>query len=535
MSNHANDEITLLTNPDAYTWRPLRILTLYRIALVSILGVLHLVTDGKVLSKTSVGAIGWLLAGYLAAAIVNHLLARRRWPGFRIQINGQLLLDIVLITALIFASGSIGNGLGALMVVAVVAGSILISLRGALFFAATGTVCLLSQQVLAHWQTGEPPAAYAQVGALGLTLFVTTLVGNVLSQKARRNQALADQRGDDVESLEALSTAIVQRLQVGVVAISNDGEIRMMNRTAWRLLGEPAERAGSQLTNVDPALAARLNDWQHRSDSDDAALLLTPSGEEVLPRFRPLGKRGQRGTLIFLDDVGQLKAQVQQAKLASLGRLTASIAHEIRNPLSAISHAGQLLGESNELPDADRRLVEIINNQGRRLNRVIESVLQLSRRSQAEPQSIELERWLANFVEEFALQGWSQPHRFSLDGDTAVQAQFDPDHLHQVLGNLCKNALLHGAKAGQELHIQLNWGIDNAGRPYLDVRDDGKGIAAEDAANLFEPFFTTASQGTGLGLYLCRELCEMNRARLSFEPSEQGARFRIGFSAPDQA
>ena len=245
--------------------------------------------------------------------------------------------------------------------------------------------------------------------------------------------------------------------------------------------------------------------------------------------FAGIGENARDGVLVFLEDAAALTQQAQQLKLASLGRMAASIAHEIRNPLGAISHAGQLLSESNNLDGSEQRLTEMIRENSIRMNVIIENVLQLSRRKPAEPKILALHSWLHEFTLNFADGNQIRPDsiRVSVEpGDLQVRA--DPSHLYQVVWNLCENGLRH---CNGEPVITIEAGISSGTqRPFLDVRDNGDGISVERVEQIFEPFYTTRADGSGLGLYIARELCEGNKATLDYVPGEKGACFRISFS-----
>ena len=253
-----------------------------------------------------------------------------------------------------------------------------------------------------------------------------------------------------------------------------------------------------------------------------------------MPRFAHLGKDNDSGTLIFLEDMAAVAQQAQQLKLASLGRLTASIAHEIRNPLGAISHAGQLLAESSHLDKSEARLTEIIQDHSQRVNTIIENVMQLNRRDRSNPEEIELNQWLASFVDDFCLNEailHSQIHHTPIDDINIIR--FDDSQLQQILINLCQNGLRHGDQDSRpQLWLQCGI-IKESNTPYLEVIDNGKGIDATLAEHIFEPFFTTAANGSGLGLYISRELCESNQAHLNYISSpDSGSCFRITFADP---
>jgi two-component system sensor histidine kinase PilS (NtrC family) len=228
---------------------------------------------------------------------------------------------------------------------------------------------------------------------------------------------------------------------------------------------------------------------------------------------------------------------VQQSKLASLGRLSASIAHEIRTPIGAMSHASQLLAESSHVPEEDRRLTRIIRDNAERVSRIVENVLELSRRSTRRPQRIELPGWINEFWAEFCATQQIGPDQLRIgispDEGLPLPIRVDPTQLHQIMWNLCQNALVHGrGTARGQRPVEIRYGrLASNRRPFVEVRDHGPGIPPEDAERVFEPFFTKAAQGTGLGLFLARELAESNGAVLIHEsPSDGGTLFRLVFT-----
>ncbi|KAB7623797.1 sensor histidine kinase [Alkalilimnicola sp. S0819] len=515
-----------LGSGDTYSWRPLRILSYYRLAIALALLIVMLSTLGTAHGMATHPLLfGATTLIYLLLGIIALLLTIRRAPAAQLQVHAQIATDLVALVILIYATGSVGNGLGVLLVVAVAGASLLMPARSAAFYASVAIIALFLLQLWAHLRQGAPALGYTQVATLGVAMLVTALAGSLLARQGRENQALADARRVDLQELQNLNGLIVQQLQAGVVALDGQRRIRFLNQAAAQLLGCPVDTTGVELEYVSASLNHALNTWQRGRKPTSP---LGARGRELHCDFRRLAN----GWLIFLGDSSTLKAQVQQAKLASLGRLTASIAHEIRNPLSAIRHAGQLLEEAEDLSDADRRLTEIIRKQSDRLNQVVDSVLQLSRRQRPEGQTLRLQLWLAWFATELRR---SEQLQISIHTEPKdLEIRFDPNHLQQIVGNLVGNARKHGGLDAQTLRIELTGLIDEHGLPALEVHDNGRGIRSEDAAQLFEPFFTTAAQGTGLGLYLCRELCELNHATLRHLPSERGARFRISFGTEEQ-
>ena len=328
-------------------------------------------------------------------------------------------------------------------------------------------------------------------------------------------------------------------MDAGIMVVDDVGKIHMHNHAAWKLLGQPDIHSDTKLIDISTPLYDLYKSWMKASDNlqfgNHFSKLKRANQADLQARIVPVGlRKHDRGSVIYLNDNTEIDKQVQETKLASLGRLTASIAHEIRNPLGAISHAAQLLDESSELHKADKRLATIIQDQSVRLNNIINNVLRLSRREKSKPEKIEINPWLQKFIEEFIRTNDLQKNQLimkttPIDGTVMM----DPDNLHLVLWNLCKNANKYGVEQDGNAQILL---VANCNPPdslpYLDVIDTGPGIDAEHQAQLFEPFFTTSDTGTGLGLYLSRELCKNNGANLRYiSLSNGGSCFKIEFPA----
>ncbi len=319
-------------------------------------------------------------------------------------------------------------------------------------------------------------------------------------------------------------------MQTGIVVVDRDFAIRLINASASRLLEFPADAEDQPIGHVSPVLGRQLRAWWDGEIPEPGILRNSETGPELLPRFARLGRDREAGTLIFLEDTAAMAQQAHQLKLASLGRLTAGIAHEVRNPLGAISHASQLLAESPHLESGDFRLTEIIKQHSERVNGIIENIMQLSRGQRARPETLMLGPWLTQFIEDFRLGEGIETGAIRLTiRPEDLHVQMDPSQLRQVLWNLCQNGCRHGGP-----HIGLEAGIaGESGAPYLDVIDDGPGIDDADQQQIFEPFFTTSPNGTGMGLYIARELCMGNQARLNYlRNSGGGSRFRITFADP---
>ena len=430
------------------------------------------------------------------------------------------------------ASGSIQSGLGTLLIVTIATASILTEKRSSIFFAAIATITILLEHSYIVIYDIPIKINFSQAGMLGTALFATAFITQFLVKRVQESEALAQQRGIDLEKMEVLADYIVQRMQTGIVVIDHQQNIRLINDSARRLLNVENVNHFPKLNDLSPELTQELDFSQSSSEYESKIIRPTKNSAEVTPRFAQLGKNNRGGTLIFLEDTAGLAQQAQQLKLASLGRLTASIAHEIRNPLGAISHAGQLLAESENLIKNEKRMVEIILDHSRRMNTIIENVLQLSRRQASQPLKIHLNHWLENFIEEFTSINHLAENYVEYQCEKDIHIIFDPTQLQQILWNICSNALRYTKAQANQAGLTIQSHIkDNSNNAVLDVMDYGSGIPESELENIFEPFFTTDSKGTGLGLYIARELCESNQARLSYLKTDDNLScFRITFA-----
>ncbi len=522
--------------PDEQFWKPLALLNLYRLLISGLFTVLFFSDSlfSPLASHNPLLFVATTLV-YFTAAIVFIVLISNRWPRFDIQVYLQIGTDIIATTLLMHASGSVSSGLGTLLIVTVAGGSIMMGGRHPLMFASLATLAVLAEQFYAQHIDLNRSGSYTQAGILGLTLFITAVAVHGFAHRIRESEALAKKRGIDLANMSQLTEHIIQRMQTGIMVIDNDYQIRLMNESAWFMLGMPSASNYANLSSLSPELAEQVRRWRH--DPDSPTDMIQPSAEhpKVMPRFARIGQELATGVLVFLEDATAMARQAQQLQLAALGRLTASIAHEIRNPLGAISHAGQLLAESPNIDEHDHRLTRIIADQSRRMNTIVENIMQLSRRDRSTPQLIELKAFLHNFVHELLAANSLNKDAISINVTPAnLQVRFDPTHLYQILTNLCQNALRYGEDRPGFPRVEILAAVtEEASRPFIDIVDRGPGIEPEVAAQIFEPFFTTTSSGTGLGLYISRELAEANQAHLNYEAVAAGGNcFRITFQDP---
>lgn len=525
---------------DDVTARLPRLLTLFRwlaplllCSLWAIGGSYHLV--GGLFPRLFIGVSGiWLVFGLLLP-----WLADRQQTDPRHAALLAVAVDGAALTLLTAASGGVESGLPLLALVPLGGTALLLEWRGALLAAAIGSLLLLVQQAaLTASGLAEGIGALAQTGYFGVTYFLVAASGAFLARQLRETQALVQQRDLDLANLAELSEYIVQHLREALLVVDADDKLRLVNPAATHLLGQNAI-AGSRLAEVMPQLQSALVQWRQQPAGVAAAkAILFPSADashEVEPHFVPLGQKRPGPVLVFLEDLSRVAANTQQTKLAALGRLSASIAHEIRNPVGAMSHAAQLLAESPGLSPEDRRLTQIMHTHGQRVSQIVTSVQQLSRRESANPERLDLAVWLPSFLDELAdtLQ-WPRGS-LVLTGTTGLEVRMDPVHLRQVLWNLGENAIQALRNTAHPTTVEWIYGRLVGGRPYLEVADRGPGIPPGIAEHLFEPFFSGRAGGTGLGLFIARELAACSGATLRQEPRpEGGSLFRIVFADPQR-
>lgn len=473
----------------------------------------------------------YLIFGLVCIATIQYRLFQ-----FQMQVLGQVVLDILAITLLMHASGGASSGIGMLLVATIAGGSLLTEGRTAFFFAAVASLCILIQVTLSDVYELFPNTNYTQAGILGISFFATAYLAFTLAHRIRITEALAQQRGIHLRYFAELNEQIVQHIQSGILVIDAIGRIRLFNDAARRLLGLHLQKPDinlleQKLNYIAPGLADLMAQWQRGERRN--FLFRAANGEvDVIPTFKHLNRNGSINILILLEDAMIIAQQAQLVKLAALGRLTASIAHEIRNPLNSISYAGQLLGELEYLTPDDNHLTEIIAKNCQRVNEIIESVLQLGRARQNFPTELNrfnLVDWLKDFVNDFRLQyNLAEDAIELLISTETVTVRFDPVQLYQVLSNLAENGLRYS-----HLKPLLKFVVSaptETNTFYLDICDQGAGMSSEIAGHVFEPFFTTETMGTGLGLYISKEICEANDATLQLiKNSETGCCFRIHF------
>ena len=425
-----------------------------------------------------------------------------------------------------YASGGVRSGLGVILLVSLAAAGLITRGRLVYFHAAVAALAVLLEQTFQTWRFDAGPQDFVQAGLTSAAFFATAGLASTLARYARTSEQIAEERKIDLANLSQINELVIRDMQDGILVVDTNGGIRQHNPRATHLLGPLPGGRWPQLRDYSPEIAHLLESWRQGAESPSMQLRTPRSARELQVHFVAIGGGNPAPTVIFIEDVGRMRQQAQQMKLVALGRLTASIAHEIRNPLSSIGHAAELLEEDSRMGGEERRLVAIINANVSRLDRIVQEVLYLNRRDRAQPEAIDPSPYLGNFAKEFCAAEKVPDDGIDVQVRTTQRILFDRQHLDQVLWNLARNAWRHCLRRPGSVRLVV-WPAPAPGRLLIDVHDDGPGVSAETQAHLFEPFFTTVPQGTGLGLYIARELCEGNGARIEYVENPAGGQFRI--------
>lgn len=537
--------------PSDLAWRVIGLASIYRLIIPPGLLLMQWFTAPDFLLRvSSPDLLMTVCIGYFVAGLLLLLTRRMQWPTLRMLALVNAAVDTAGLSLVLYASGGAASGLGILLVLPVGAMAILAGSRDVFFIAAIAALGVLAQQIAVCVQGNAPAADYTTAGVLGVVLFVIGLSVWPVANRLRESEALARRQEVDLANLAQLSQYIVQHLRESILVVDSEDRIRLINESAAEILGDRAAYPGALLGEASPRLLYLLESWRHSTGSAGGIAEAAPTfvsadgGRIVQPHFAPLGSAQPAPILVFLEDTGVIAEKVQQSKLAALGRLSASIAHEIRNPVGAMSHAGQLLAESPALTGEDRRLTDIIRGNADRVSTIINNVLQLSRREATRLERLSLGAWIEDFVQEFGETMQWPADRLVVQGLKAgflareedIEVRADPGQLRQIVWNLCDNAIKHAVKDRAEGLIEIRYGrLAPSLRPFLEVADRGGGVPPENAERIFEPFFSGERGGTGLGLFLARELAQMSGATLLYEPRPGGgSTFRLVFADPQR-
>ena len=552
--------------PTDLAWRIVGLANLYRLLVVLVLLAVHKLTlPVPAFGAARPGLFLWILGVYFLLGVLLTLAGRRHWPGRRTLVLTHTLIDSGALSLLMYGSGGVASNLGILLVLPVASMALLAIGREALVVAAIAALAILAQQIVAQLSGIASESDYPLAGVMGTIVFLIAASMWPVAKRLRESEAQVRRQDVDLANMAQLSQFIVQRLRESILVVDPGDRVRLINESAAQLLGDAAAVPGALLGEVSPRLLYLLTTWRRqeaphdasrepphdttRAGAEPAGTFASADGARVIePHFAPLGANEPAPVLVFLEDKGALAARIQQSKLAALGRLTASIAHEIRNPVGAMSHAAQLLAESAGIGPTETRLTEIMRSNAQRVSGIIDNVLRLSRREAPHPELVMLPEWCERFRADFCATTQCSLAEFVLQvTGTELAVRVDISQLQQILWNLCENALRHGASAAPGANgrgdastraprVELNLSrVARYGRVCLEVADRGTGVASQDVERIFEPFFTRGADGTGLGLFLARELAEINDATLLYEARKGGGSlFRLVFADPSR-
>lgn len=472
---------------------------------------------------------GTILVAYFVMAVYLATEARLRTAQYFFLAQISLFTDILFLTISLFIFGGPENGLAVLLIFASASAAILLPLQMALFLASLVVLAFIGESVAGILLGNEARTDLMQAGLYGTTTFIIALLVNLLSFWLRDYRLLAEQQAIELTRLEQINELIIRRMRSGVLAVDGDVRIQLMNESAWFLLGSPSA-LGQSLADIAPELEGAMIDWRSNPSRDTEPLTLQASQAQVVPQFVSLPGSTELQVLIFLEDNDVVAQRAIELSASSLAKLSGSIAHEIRNPLAAISHAAQLLAEAEDVPESETRLIDIIHKQSRRMNDIVENILQLSRREKSRPDLLNLKTWLNDIAEEFK----SALPAMAIDLTTHFYAEevlvlFDRSQLHQAIWKLMENALQHAGENNTTPGVRIIMDhLPDTGYCVVTIEDNGPGISEEKIEHIFEPFYTTNRQGSGLGLYIARQLCEVNQAVLTVDSTVgKGTRFHI--------
>jgi two-component system, NtrC family, sensor histidine kinase PilS len=477
----------------------------------------------------------WALVVFFLYAVTVSLSFRHLQAKSGIALKLQTSVDIAVIVVMMHFLQSSQSGIGLLLIINIIFAGLISDGRFAMFYAAIATIGILlenTHQVIKHNQLGDNYNDYSSAVLLSISCFATAWLAQTLTTRMQSSEKLATERGQDIEQLARTNALITQEMPNGVLVIDQHQRLKHYNFQACKLLGLEdsqcleAVRSQAALSLLTPAITQLLQTAPTNKLAPQDATKLTINNRDLGIRFHAISENMDNGVVIFIEDWSQIQTQAHQVKLAALGRLTANIAHEIRNPLSAISHATQLLQEDSIEPGTERML-QIISDNVQRLDQIIKDVLELNRRDRTNQEQFNIKTFIQEFYQQFCAVEKIDPHNFTLSiPEKHATIVFDRRHINQILWNLCKNGWRHSKQQSRSLQLKVTG--DKSGQfIHMTIKDDGNGIDPKIQPHLFEPFMTTEKTGTGLGLFIARELAEANGAKLDYSSTASGTQFSL--------
>ncbi|MCH9697995.1 MAG: HAMP domain-containing histidine kinase [Gammaproteobacteria bacterium] len=532
IGTHSESGDQSTANGLSHSWQALRIFVFYRFALALFL--VWSVYSGK--GPSMIASYDRILFSicvmfYAVMLVFSSVSILKYQFEFRTLAFFHLALDLFCLPILIYSSGGIGSGLEALLLMSVAASGLLIGGLYSIGFAALCSLVFLSEAVIADFYNIFQRTHYAEASVLGICSFTVAMIAHSLGRRAESSERLAKERGKDIERLLKLNAYIIQNLQSGVMIIDPVKGIQSVNQSALKFFN--LDKTPGVLDDISEQLKQFYQNWLKHSDQDTFELERVDQ-PPVLSRFIQLDTDDKPYHMVWFEDYSVESKRIQQAKLVSLGHLSASIAHEVRNPLNVISHASQLLEEKQDLDESTRQLSQLIIRHSVRVNRIIENILKLAQRKPANLIAVDINTWILEFINDFQddFHQYKQRIKVIAKPDNQLILRADLSQLKQILNNLCTNALKHSVNPEECVELEIHC---QDAEIHIDILDRGAGIAEQHRDKLFEPFFTTSETGTGLGLYISRELAELNQASLVYLPrSGGGSCFRLTFAMHSQ-
>ena len=505
--------------PEAMTHRVVSYLSVFRL-LISMILLYAFFTDlvalPITLDKSAIG--GTALLTYFVMAIYLAIDNRRRATEPYPFALVTLFTDLVFITVLLFIFGRLQSGIAILLIFGSASAAMLLPLRIAMFYASLVVLAFIGEALVSWLLQGEQITELIKAGLFGATAMATAILANLLARWLKDYRLTAERQAEQISRMEQVNELVIRRMRNGVLAVDDEGQIQLMNESAWFLLGSPKADQRT-LSQVSPQLNTGLRDWYDNPKVEIAPITVYGSQARIIPKFVALPGISSIRVLIFLEDNEVISQRAVEMSAHLLANLSGSIAHEIRNPLAAINHAAQLLDESDEIAEADLRLVDIIHSQAGRMNGIVENILQLSRHEKSRPDIFELVPFLEEIAEE--TKNSIPGIRLTLEikpEDKNTLVLFDRSQLHQAVWKLLENANRHARldAAIPEVLFSMKH-LARTGYCVISVEDNGPGIPETNMKRIFDPFFTTHNEGSGLGLYIARQLCDVNQAELTVD------------------
>ncbi|MEE9332180.1 MAG: ATP-binding protein [Methylophilaceae bacterium] len=474
-----------------------------------------------------------IAVAYLLFSLICAVFTWFEKPSLEVTLPFQIILDVIFILLLMHTEGSSHSGIGLLLVITIAAASLISDGRFALFYAAIATIGILLGQFFSSVFKTTSPGNYTTAAMLSVACFAIAWLAYSLAKRMEQSELLASQRGLDLQNLAQVNALIAHKMKDGVLVVDNDLVIKHHNIQAEAFLNlQSSQWLEKSLNEISPEITNLFLKWSSEEQNATGGTNQNTARLNILSRelrvsFLPISEDHGQGAVIFIEDWSQMQTQSHQVKLAALGRLTANIAHEIRNPLSAIGHANQLMQEEEDISSSNKRMLQIISDNVQRLDQIIKDVLELNRRDRTNQEIIPLESFITDFYNQFCAVENISSSSFNLKlENTNTSVLFDRRHLNQILWNLCKNGWRHSLQTEGSLKLDIHLS-NNADIVNIEVTNDGEAIPENISTQLFEPFFTTEKTGTGLGLYIGKELAEANGANLQYVAAKDGTKFTM--------